>query len=135
MPPWQSEIVELHNFFIAWLGGELPKTSEIFARFSAATAPGFALISPSGQLTERDALVQGLYEGHASRPKLQIWIERPALRVREGALSLVTYEEWQREAGRVTARQSSALFIEAPEAPNGLAWLHVHETWLPERAA
>lgn len=132
-PAWQHEIVELHHFFIAWLGGELPKTAEVFARFSATAAPSFTIIGPSGQLVERTALVEGLYAAHGSRPNLEIWIERPLLRLRTGQLSLVTYEEWQREAGKVTARQSSALFIDAPSTPNGLAWLHVHETWMPDR--
>ena len=134
-PSWQNEIVELHSFFVAWLGGELPKTAEVFARFSATTAPSFALISPSGHLIERAALGEGLYAGHGSRPNLQIWIERPLLRLHTGQLSLVTYEEWQREADKITARQSSALFVDALNTPNGLAWLHVHETWMPNSPA
>jgi hypothetical protein len=51
-----------------------------------------------------------------------------------GDILLVTYEEWQQSGDQTTARLSTALFRDKPDAPNGLEWLHVHETWLPDRA-
>ena len=33
--------------------------------------------------------------------------------------------------GTITGRVSTAVFRERADTPNGLAWLHVHETWLP----
>jgi hypothetical protein len=130
MTPWQTEINELHAFFTAWLAGELPNDAATFARCAETMAAGFAIVGPDGRLTERDDLIVGLRAAHGARPKLRIWIERPLLRRREGRLSVVTYEEWQTEAGRTTARASTALFLDDPDAPNGLLWAHVHETWM-----
>ena len=45
-------------------------------------------------------------------------------------ITLVTYEEWQDEGSGERGRISSALFRSRVGTPNGLEWLHVHETWL-----
>jgi hypothetical protein len=128
---WQAEIRDLHAFFVVWLGGDLPQSQAVFARCAGTMATSFAIIGPDGGLTEHADLLAALYAAHGSRPGLKIWIERPRLRRRDGPLTLVTYEEWQTEAGRTRGRASSALFLDEPDAPNGLAWAHVHETWLP----
>jgi hypothetical protein len=127
--PWQAEIIDLHAFFTAWLAGELPNTDAAFARCSATMAAGCTMISPDGRLIEREPLLASLRALHGTRPGVRIWIERPQLRHTLGDALLVTYEEWQERAGTVTSRHSSALFVPAPEAPNGLAWAHIHETW------
>ncbi|NJN15157.1 MAG: DUF4440 domain-containing protein [Oscillochloris sp.] len=129
-PDWQAEIVELHNFFMAWLAGDLVKNMDSFARCAGTMAEGFAIITPAGGLIEREALLAALYSAHGSRPGLRIWIEQPVLRRREGKLTLVTYEEWQEEQGRTTARRSTVLFRDDPQASQGLSWVHVHETWM-----
>jgi hypothetical protein len=50
----------------------------------------------------------------------------------EGALCLVTYEEWQHLSGTASGRISSAWFRARSDTPHGVEWLHVHETWLPD---
>jgi hypothetical protein len=50
----------------------------------------------------------------------------------DGDRCLVADEEWQSDGtGEGTGRLSTALFAPAPAAPDGVAWLHVHGTWLP----
>ena len=49
-------------------------------------------------------------------------------------LYLALYEEWQHAEKTTTGRLSSALFGPRSGAPNSVAWLHVHETWLPAKA-
>lgn len=39
LPPWHAEIVELHNFFVGWLGGTLPATDAIYPRLLDTMAP------------------------------------------------------------------------------------------------
>ncbi len=46
-------------------------------------------------------------------------------------LVLVTYQEHQTTAGDRLGWQSSALFRAREGRPNGVEWLHVHETYLP----
>lgn len=47
-------------------------------------------------------------------------------------LDLGTYEEWQTTGGVATGRLSTAVMRSVPGFPNGLAWVHLHETRLPD---
>jgi hypothetical protein len=130
---WHAEIVELHAFFEGWLGGTTPPTDAAYARLVDTMAPEFAIVTPGGERILRDQLLAQLRAAHASRPGWKIWIEDADLRLRQGELTIVTYEEWQRHAdGTVTGRLSTVIFRARAGTPNGLEWLHVHETWLPE---
>lgn len=129
-PAWEQEIIDLHVFFCTWLNGSLPAEQAVFGRFADTLAEGFAIITPDGELIEGPALIEKLWALHGRRPGLQIRIERPVLRRRAAGLTLVTYEEWQQIGKIGTTRISTALFVDAPAAPNGLHWAHVHETWL-----
>ncbi len=42
---------------------------------------------------------------------------------------MVTYEEWQEVQAETTTKLSSVVFRHAPDMPNQVVWLHVHETW------
>ena len=129
--PHEREIIELHDFFEAWLGGTLSDTSENFARFVNVMGASFNIIGPDGSMTAHESLTERLRSAHGARPGLKIWIENIHLCQQHGDLILATYEEWQEHGGETKARLSSVLFRAKPGAPNGLEWLHVHETWLP----
>ena len=132
LQPWHAEIVELHEFFVGWLGGALPATDGVFSRLTDTVAEEFLLIGPNGERTPRARLIAELRAGHGSRSGWTMWIENAELRFRAAGLVVATYEEWQRYAdGTITGRVSTAVFRERADTPNGLAWLHVHETWLP----
>ena len=45
-----------------------------------------------------------------------------------GYLVLATYEELQDNDSQVNSQLSTVLFQQALTTPNGLRWLHVHET-------
>lgn len=133
LPPWHTEIAELHDFFQEWLGGTLPATDEVYTRLTDTQAPEFVIITPGGELIQRERLLTQLRVAHGSRPGWRMWIENAELRFAQGGLIIASYEEWQRHAeGTVTGRLSSVVFREQPGTPNGLVWLHVHETWLPD---
>jgi len=123
----RAEIDELHRFFEAWLAGD----DADFARCDGVLGPGFVLVSPNGHLVTRDTLVAQLRAAKGSRPGLSIRVENFDARPIGDDTWLATYEEWQTEAGRKRGRLSTALFRTEPEAPRGVTWLHVHETWLP----
>lgn len=132
-PPWHAEIVELHAFFVTWLGAEVPHNEETFTRCSGVLTPNFAIIGPDGQLTERDETVAALYASYGTQPGLKLWIERPMVRYCNHGQTLVTYEEWQTDRGVTIGRASTALFIDTPNTPHGVLWGHIHETWLPNQ--
>ena len=132
-----DEVVQLHQFFQDWFNGVLPPTDVAFGRFSSVMAEGFVIISPNGELTERDELLERLQAAHGiwremSRPG-RIWIENLQVRHQVGNQVLVHYEEWQEIEGESRGRLSTALFRRREGAPNGIEWLHVHEVWLPEQ--
>lgn len=133
LPPWHAEIVELHDFFQGWLGGTLPATDEAYARLVDTQASEFVIVTPGGERIPGPALLLQLRSAHGSRPGWRMWIENAELRFAQGGLTVATYEEWQQRAdGTVTGRLSTVVFRDQPDTPNGLIWLHVHETWLPE---
>jgi hypothetical protein len=124
------EIQQLHNFFQAWLEGSLPATDAAFARFTEATAPGFTLIGPDGSVAGRDETAAWIRTAHGTRRGFKLWTDEHTLRAAGADWALCTYREWQTRDGVTTARISTALLVADSNAPAGLSWMHVHETWM-----
>ncbi len=133
-----AEIRDLHVFLVGWLAGDLPRDGDTFARFAGVMAPGFVIVSPNGAVTRRGDLLAELEAAHGNRgdaePPFTIRIEKTTPVHVRGDTALVAYQEWQDLPGGTTARQSSALFGRAPDAPHGVHWLHLHETWIAGHA-
>ena len=135
----EKEVVELHRFFQDWFGGVLENDDATFGRFGGVLAEGFLIVSPNSAATEREPLIERLRGAYGSwatgseRPG-RIWIEK--LRVRRSVedWAIVTYEEWQQVGGETRGRISTAVFGRREGTPNGVEWLHVHETWLPAQS-
>ena len=124
------EIRALHRFFEGWLSGRLSDTGEAFRRLDRALAADFSLIHPSGEERSRTDIVAGLRRAHGQRPGLTIEIRDVRLRAAGDELLAATYEEWQFDEETNDGRLSTVLFARDEEGPNGLRWVHVHETWL-----
>jgi hypothetical protein len=129
-----QEVIDLHIFFQEWLDGSLPNTDAAFARFHAATAAGFTLISPDGSIAAGADTATWIQTAHGTRRGFRLWTDAHNVRYVNDNLAVVTYQEWQTRDGVTTGRISTAIFVAAPAAPNGVAWLHVQETWLPDQA-
>lgn len=135
----RQEIKDLHTFFERWFRGEAPNNAETFQRVRAVLDPGFALISPGGAMAAREPLLDRLRQAHGqfSGPNaaLRIHVENFRCRAVEGGHWLAVYEEWHERGDEQRGRLSTALLRAEAAAPNGVVWVHVHETWLPEDAA
>lgn len=120
-----AEIHRLHGAFEVWFGGA---GEEDFSPIDGALAPGFAMVTPGGDVVERAALVERLRAARGRRDvRLEVTIDRTTRL--DPTTVLVLYRERQREAGgdaRVIL--SSAVLRRDPAAPGGMRWLHVHET-------
>ncbi len=124
------EICDLHDFFQAWFTGAISDSEASFQRFAGVMDEQFTIVGPNGVLTARPALLDGLRAAYHKQPEIRIWTQNHRLLQRRGDLLLCTYEEWQKMAETTTVRLSSVWFRQQAIAPQGLVWLHVHETWM-----
>jgi hypothetical protein len=124
----------LHEFFVAWFNGVLDDDDATFARLADVLHPDFSMVTPSGEWVDRAGVLAQLRGAHASADAsapVRIEIRNLVHRVVGDDAALVTYEEWQFAAGRLlNGRTSSAYFVRAQAAPNGVLWRHLHETLL-----
>ena len=131
------ETEELHQFFQGWFNGTVENTDAVYDRFAGVLAEDFVIVSPSGNLQERANLIEGLRGAYAPEDTepIRVWVEKAEVRrhwpMPDGDLVLVTYEEWLQRGESSRGRLSTAILREREDTPNGLEWLHVHETWLP----
>jgi len=133
----RQEVLELHRFFEEWFRADLAGGEEALKRFSEVLDPAFKIIFPDGRTVGRDSIVEQVRGAYGSRRggELPFRIRIDNLRVRslDDGIELVIYEEWTRLKGHWDGRLSSALFAPAPGTPNGVRWLHLQETALPEK--
>ena len=113
--------------------GRLEESAAAFSRFADVMADGFIMISPEGTVTARAELLRGLRHARgAYTPAGSISIRVADIQQLRHSddLCLMTYEEWQNTGSGERGRISSALFRRRPGTPNGVEWLHLHESWL-----
>jgi hypothetical protein len=130
-----AEIVGLHRFFVDWFVAARADTVD-FSRFERAMGEGLTMIAPSGQILDRDAVIDHVRSSRATCDEgFAISIEDIRPGWQSADTIVVFYVETQLRAGKHTRRQSSAVFTTSSSAPNGVEWRHLHETWLqvPER--
>lgn len=123
-----QEIQELHQFFEDYLSGKI--ASEPMTRFENSMDSSFTIITSDGAIIDRDGIIGYVRDAHNQRPNFRIWTENVTLCQDFGGLLIVTYEEWQTNDGITTSRTSTVVFKENATQPNGLIWLHVHESGL-----
>lgn len=121
-----AEIRSLHAEFERWLRGE--GSRDYFDRIRSALADDFTFVAPNGDIVERDQLLADLANGWGAR-QIRIRIEATEVRWASEQHTLATYEEWHDHDDYTTARVSTVLFEANDDAPHGLVWRHVHETW------
>lgn len=131
----RREVFELHRFFEEWFDGRVADDEATFARVADALGEGFLLVSPDGTREPRERVIGDLraaYGRWTEEHPGRIWIEDVEVRYSDPDRALVVYVEWQESGGVTRGRISSALFGRSGDAPNGVVWLHLQETWLSE---
>jgi hypothetical protein len=127
----EDEVYGLHRFFETWLRGEIDADGEGFARASDVLNEGFHRISPSGDVVARHDVLSALRASHGTKPAdFVIRIEDCRFRTGGRRLGVVTYEEWHEEGGERQGRIATAVLQDRADAPNGVEWVHLQETWL-----
>ncbi len=130
----EQEIMRFHVFFVDWMTGALAQTDDNFAQFADSLSDNFYIVSPAGQVSQRDALIKDVYTVYNQRQNFRIWIENVEVRHTFGDIIVATYEEWRETKGddKPNALVSSVIFSRDQSKPNGLIWQCVHETGLLE---
>ncbi|MDT8450245.1 MAG: DUF4440 domain-containing protein [Wenzhouxiangellaceae bacterium] len=127
-----AEIIELHRFFENWYRGRLEERE--IARFERALGEDFTIVLPGAEKLSRGRILEAVREARGSDENARIRIDNVRVHQFGPGFAVATYEEWQALAGAPErGRLSTVVFGFDDAAPNGLVWLHVHETWLPER--
>ncbi|MEM9652076.1 MAG: DUF4440 domain-containing protein [Actinomycetota bacterium] len=127
---WVAEIVELHDRFQAYFRGE----ADSLDRVAAVLAEDFRIVDPRGGEHDRQGTLAGIGAGHGRSESLTIETVDHRLVLETGEVLIASYVEQQTDGDLVTRRLSTVVFRRAPhdaEAPNGLVWVRVHETWEP----
>jgi hypothetical protein len=128
------EARELHAFFVAWFRADTAGSVD-FARCEAALAPDFRMIAPDGSASGRAAVIARLRALRATAPgDFAIAILEPRAVWAADDAVLLEFVEQQYRGGRETRRRSTGLFTSAPDAPNGVVWRHLQETWIDRPA-
>jgi hypothetical protein len=126
----QREVETLHEFFVSWFLGECSNDQETFSRLETVLSDDFELTTREGRIVPRDELVKSLRRHHASAEgnTFRIWVKELRSRPLGDGLHVVTYQEWQERNEGTTKLQSSAVMRESADTPNGLEWMHLHES-------
>ncbi len=123
-----AEVERLHSFFEDWFDGRGDHTIE---EFSNALDDTFFIVSPEGVKMSKRAIVGVVEQLHETGP-VSIRVENISLESTTGELIIGTYEEHQERNGERKVRLSSVGMRVDPQAPGGIRWMFVHETWLPD---
>jgi hypothetical protein len=136
----RREVIELHDFFMAWFRPVTAETATLeLRRCTAALAPDFRQIAPDGQVHARDPLLQRLTAARGCRPEgfiIEVADIRPIWQSDAGILLDYVERQYCREASKAgavsgeTRRRSTAFFTLSTTAPQGVVWRHLQETWL-----
>ena len=119
------EIVELHALFVELFTGR----SRDFSRCEAAFSPKLEMVTPGGRLVQRSQIIQAL-KGATARADFRITIHEIAPLREDAGSVLLRYIEEQYRDGETTRRMSIALFETASDAPLGVVWRYLQETWI-----
>ncbi|MFC7069907.1 DUF4440 domain-containing protein [Halobaculum lipolyticum] len=126
----RAEIQRLHDCFVAWFTGA--SDGDDVAAVADALHPDFELVTPDGTRSDRASVLGSIRAAHGREEpgSFDIDIRNVEVVHRVDDHATVRYEEWQETPDGTTGRVSTALLREAADAPGGLVWLDLHETWI-----
>ena len=119
-----QEVSELHAFFGQWYSGV---TSNCLDRVTSVLAPDFELLSPSGEIISKQALLDELNAHRGAFPELRISVENVDPEPSRDGEVVVRYIEVHTENGVCERRRCCALLRDSNSAMNGLTWVAIGE--------
>lgn len=126
IPNWQKDIADLHDLFEAYFLG----TTNDLSHVEAVLADDFTFVGPDANTTDRAGTLAALVAGHGHTDSLKIHTVDYQLLFTAGDVTVAEYTEVHELPDRTNRRRTTVVFSNAPDAPNGLQWHRVHETWI-----
>ena len=135
----KKEVAETHQFLQDWYNGAIDNNDANFARISDVLTRSFVRITEEGRAIPRQAWLQRLRDAHGSwrAPRSEgpgsgkIFIKNLRIRLIEGPMVLLTFEEHHQIGERTRRVLNTALFQLEEGLPNNVIWYHLHQTALP----
>ncbi len=125
----QVEVIKRHEFFVEWFTGRAAE--EDLAISIRAFAPDMVMIEPDSNTIGTEEIVAMITSARGKRPAdFEIRVELIASRQISEDVALVVYDEHQVIDGQKSARRSSAVFSADGDAPEGVVWRQLQETWI-----
>jgi len=121
------EVVELHAFIVDLFTGR----SSDFSRCEAVFSSDLEMVTPEGLRVPRAQIMERFKKARA-RADFRITIHDIKPIREDGESVLLQYIEEQYRDGKTTRRLSIALFEAASQAPLGVVWRYLQETWIDE---
>lgn len=125
----EAEIVSRHRFFVDWYTGKAPDSAmDTCAR---TFAPDMRMIWPDATEHDREPLIELLRKGKNSHPEdFAIEVDMRHSMQLSPELVLVTFDEHQNSNGERNSRRATAVFSRDDNAPEGVVWRYLHQTWM-----
>ncbi|MBU4528120.1 MAG: hypothetical protein KUA43_20105 [Hoeflea sp.] len=125
----KAEVIKRHAFFVEWFTGRAAEEEmEISLR---AFAPDMTMVEPDASMIGQAEVIAMLRSARGKRPAdFAIRVELVGARQIGNDAALVIYDEHQVIDGVKSARRSSALFTADADAPEGVVWRQLQETWI-----
>ncbi len=121
---WIAEIDELHAWFEAYFLALESSTD----RMEVALASGFTMTDPSGATSSRQEVIATVVAGHGHAESLVIETSDHRLIHAGDEVIVAGYTETHHLRDRRNDRRTTVVFVADSQGPNGLRWLHAHET-------
>jgi hypothetical protein len=130
----REEVLRLHRLFVVWFNAYNPDKDRVFRMMSNSFASDFHMVAPDGKLSSATELMEKLKESYGIHRESGMTIEiknSKLLSEKPNEYAIFKYEEWQKIGDVETGRVATVMFRSSSSGMNGLQWVHVHETWMP----
>lgn len=122
----RTEIEEHFEFLNRWRLGDLDDAA--FERQERVSAPEFTVVAATGEVVDRDAVIEGVYDSYGEADDLTHEIRNVELVAAVDDHALVRYQVVIEEDGTTNRAIETALLRSDEEAPNDVVWVDLQET-------
>lgn len=123
-----AEVTQLHHYLEAWLKGEIGEPGSEALRLAQALHSRFRVIHPSGQMQDRQAVLENFRLAHGSRQgSFAIRIDEMSPQLVHADMVVISFIETHHDRDSQRRRSTAILEVGRGRPP---LWHYLHETRL-----